>query len=252
LAAETVGEFDAILLDAMLLRDSRSVELAGQLVQAHPRARVVLLAAADLVNSCTEVAGRAFDGRILKPLKPSSLAQELVSNLADAGPHINGAQGPGTGDTLDAFDIVGTKILVADDNRTNRLVVSKMLNQEKVELHFAETGRKAVELYEKTQPDIVFMDLSMPELSGIEATAKIRELEKSEGRVRTPIIALTANATEADRNRCLEVGMEGYLSKPVKKAELLRTIYSTVTERFRVPDQSAVAASSCARPTSAG
>jgi CheY-like chemotaxis protein len=71
--------------------------------------------------------------------------------------------------------------------------------------------------------DLVLMDVHMPVLDGFEATARIRESERAKG-IRTPLIALTANAMNGDRERCLEAGMDGYLSKPVGRDELLETI----------------------------
>jgi two-component system, sensor histidine kinase len=116
------------------------------------------------------------------------------------------------------------KILVADDNRTNRLVIQKMLKAMELEIIFAQDGSEAVQQFVIHNPELVFMDISMPKLTGIEATEEIRSFEAENGLRACPIIALTANAMNGDREKYLENGMDGYLSKPIRKGDLLEVI----------------------------
>ncbi|WP_167683687.1 CHASE3 domain-containing protein [Parasedimentitalea denitrificans] len=116
------------------------------------------------------------------------------------------------------------KILVADDNRTNRLVLEKMLKQLDTEIIFAEDGSDAVQKFVAHHPELVFMDISMPKLTGLEATKEIRFYEAEHGLSGCPIIALTANAMAGDREKFIDNGMDDYLSKPVRKADLLEVI----------------------------
>jgi CheY-like chemotaxis protein len=109
------------------------------------------------------------------------------------------------------------------------MVVSKMLKDSPVDLHFAENGRIAVEMFREIAPELIFMDLSMPEMNGMDACRAIRSHEQSEGTTETPIVALTANAMEGDREKCYDAGMNGYLSKPIRKKQLLDMI-----ETYRV------------------
>lgn len=121
----------------------------------------------------------------------------------------------------------GMQILVAEDNKTNQLVVEKMLKKSGAELHFAANGALAFEAYLVSEYDLILMDLSMPVMGGIEAARRIRQHEKDTGRTKCRIIALTANAQKSDMKACTEIGMNGFLSKPFRKHELL-TCLSTM------------------------
>ncbi|MCG8637256.1 MAG: ATP-binding protein [Desulfobacterales bacterium] len=121
------------------------------------------------------------------------------------------------------------KILLAEDYPTNQKVVLAYLKSAGYEADLAENGRAAVELFRKRTYHLILMDIQMPEMDGLQATAEIRKLEESsesDGRAgeRVPIIALTAHATQKDRDNCLEAGMDDYLAKPIKKAVLLARI----------------------------
>ncbi|AVO37596.1 ATP-binding protein [Pukyongiella litopenaei] len=131
-----------------------------------------------------------------------------------AGP----ARPAGRGDQPDLP--AGLRVLVAEDNRVNRLLVKKFLASQPLELEFAHDGLQAVEKALCAPPDVIFMDMSMPGIDGPEAARRIRAAP-----VRQPvIIALTANAFDSDRNACLAAGMEGFLTKPVSRADLVAAI----------------------------
>jgi hypothetical protein len=117
-------------------------------------------------------------------------------------------------------DLSGMKILLVEDNSTNRLVAQKMLRQTGVNVRVAENGVEAVEAYKEDAFDVVLMDLSMPVMGGLEATRMIREHEKDAGRQEGKIIALTANAQPKDKQDCLNAGMNDFLSKPFRKGIL--------------------------------
>ena len=115
-------------------------------------------------------------------------------------------------------------ILAAEDNKTNRLVLSKLVRKLNIELAFAENGVEAVEKWRAHQPDLVFMDISMPLMDGKEATRRIREAEAQTGARRTPIIALTAHAMSGDDEEILSSGLDHYLTKPLKKNDIFEQI----------------------------
>jgi CheY-like chemotaxis protein len=111
------------------------------------------------------------------------------------------------------------KILVAEDNKVNQRLALRMLEKLGHSVVLANNGREAVDMLAQGVFDLVLMDLQMPELGGLEATAVIREQEERTG-ARVPIYALTAHAMKGDRERCLAAGMDGYLSKPIQPHEL--------------------------------
>ena len=117
-------------------------------------------------------------------------------------------------------ELVGKKILVAEDNKINRVLIQKYLRDLPVELSFAENGREAVEKCRAEQPDLILMDMSMPEMSGLEATEAIRR-EKG---AQPFIVALTANAFATDQAACLRAGMTGFLTKPVRRNDLIKAM----------------------------
>ncbi|ATG39211.1 MULTISPECIES: ATP-binding protein [Phaeobacter] len=124
-------------------------------------------------------------------------------------------------------------LLLADDNRTNRLLIRKLLANTPLKVIEAENGREAVDMCRDHQPAIILMDMSMPEVDGLTATRQIRASDMAQ----PAIIALTANAFESDRRACLDAGMDRFLQKPIRKPLLLETIASVQAERAAPPDQ---------------
>ena len=116
------------------------------------------------------------------------------------------------------------RILLADDNKVNQRVTVVLLEKRGHSVVVADNGRDAVEAFSKHPFDLILMDVQMPELDGLQATAHIRQLEKDSSWKRVPIIALTAHATREDEDRCLAATMDGFLTKPVRPSKLLETI----------------------------
>lgn len=123
--------------------------------------------------------------------------------------------------TVSEFDFSGRNIsiLLAEDNKVNQSLVSKLLEKEKVKVDIAENGREVLKALEKNAYDLILMDIMMPVMDGYETTKAIRTIEENTGN-HVPIIALTANATEEDRNLCLKAGMDDYLTKPLRSRKL--------------------------------
>ncbi|MBI5535145.1 MAG: MASE1 domain-containing protein [Deltaproteobacteria bacterium] len=127
---------------------------------------------------------------------------------------------------LDRPSLRPLRILLAEDNKVNQRVTLVLLEKRGHTVVIADNGKAAVEAFEKNPFDLVLMDVQMPEVDGLEATAMIRQIERASTRSRVPIIALTAHATREDEDRCLAASMDGFLTKPVRPAKLLETIAS--------------------------
>ena len=115
------------------------------------------------------------------------------------------------------------RVLVVEDNAVNQKVAQRMLEQLGCRVDVAGDGRAALALIDAIPYDLVFMDVQMPVMDGLEATRELRRREAGTGR-RLPVVAMTAHALETDRERCLEVGMDDYVSKPVRRRDLLRVL----------------------------
>ena len=123
------------------------------------------------------------------------------------------------------------RMLAAEDNMINQFVFQKMLKSIEMDLTMVENGRLAVEAFLELKPHIIFTDISMPEMDGMEAAREIRKLEREHGLRQTPIIAMTAHAMEDDEERIKASGIDHYLTKPFKKSELMDAL-----QRFAPPE----------------
>lgn len=122
------------------------------------------------------------------------------------------------------------RILAAEDNTTNQLVLRKMLKGVKLDLTLVNNGREAVEAFSTAAFDLIFMDISMPEMDGMEASRHIRTFEAKQGAAPHPIIAMTAHAMVGDEDRIRDAGVSHYLTKPLKKDRILELIEELAPE----------------------
>jgi signal transduction histidine kinase/DNA-binding response OmpR family regulator len=168
-----------------------------------------------------EPLGKASDPTdivLSKPVRQGLLRDALVQVLLRGTPGSVKGEGP-----MPVRRVRG-RVLVAEDNPVNQKVACGMLMRLGIEPDLVENGAEAIERLTCERYDAVLMDMQMPVLDGIEATRQWREREHREERRRTPIIAMTANAMATDREACLDAGMDDYLAKPVKLAELRATL----------------------------
>ncbi len=128
----------------------------------------------------------------------------------------------------DSIDSMNVKVLIAEDSEINRKILCKMLDMKNLPYEIALNGKEAVEMFEKNRYAVVLMDCQMPIMDGYEATKKIREIE--EGAHVVKIIAMTANAMEGDRQKCISSGMDDYLSKPINYDKLFEIIEESLVE----------------------
>jgi two-component system, sensor histidine kinase and response regulator len=127
----------------------------------------------------------------------------------------------------------GPRVLLAEDNAVNQTLAVRLLEKRGCSVEVAGNGREAVAAFEKQNFDLVLMDVQMPEMDGFEATAAIRERERTTG-THTPIVAMTAHVMKGDREQCLAAGMDGYIPKPVRAQELFEVL-SSLTPADPVP-----------------
>jgi two-component system, sensor histidine kinase and response regulator len=192
--------------------------------------KLMMLSSAALpsdVERCQEVGIATY---LTKPIKRSELINALTYVAHLALPQ-ESSETSVPAESLTVPNATGRsrslRILLAEDNPVNQRVVTGILEKRGHDVFVACDGNEALRAVRARQFDIILMDLQMPELDGLEATAAIREFERPLGH-HTPIVALTARAMESDRESCLAAGMERYLCKPIQPRELLAIIYELV------------------------
>lgn len=220
-------QFDVILTDHVMPGES-GTDLARRLKAMGCGIPVILLSSESSTASDVIEEG-LFAARLRKPVLREDLFRVLGS--VSSGVEIVARSRKSAEKQAKVMPDALLRVLVAEDNRTNRLVLEKMLKGMAVDLDFAMNGREAVSMFESGNHDLIFMDISMPEMDGVEATRIIRTQEQDTGAVnRVPIIALTAHAMAEDTERFIAAGMDRCLAKPLKKAEI-REIISDVALR---------------------
>jgi signal transduction histidine kinase/DNA-binding response OmpR family regulator len=223
---------------------------------------MLMLTSMDQPLDAGEMSAAGFAACLSKPVRQSELFDACATALARGGvaPAIAPAQTavashPGAeASVLLELRSLRLRVLVAEDNDVNQEVVKEILADAGCDVTLVSTGAAAVQAVAAQKFDVMLMDCQMPEMDGFEAASRIRQLEArssaSEGRA-LPIIALTANAIQGDRERCLSAGMDGYVAKPVDPDLLFKAIL-TVIERFpQLSDGSAAPAAPAVEPAAA-
>ena len=173
---------------------------------------------------------------LLKPVRQSELRDAIMRVLSTSP-----AQGKDPMITRYSLrqETVGTKslkILLAEDNLTNQKLATRILEKRNHSVTVVSNGREALDALETSAYDLVLMDMQMPEMDGFEATSALREREKSTGRHQA-VVAMTALAMNGDRERCLAVGMDGYISKPIRPQELDELLDGYIARKAAVVPQ---------------
>lgn len=177
--------------------------------------------------------GMGIEDVLFKPVNPSSLFDCIMRVLGeDSGAAAVPAEDADSAPP-DLSRLRGARVLLAEDNDLNQQVACELLNDAGMSVVVAETGAIAVERVLGMDFDLVLMDMQMPVMDGIAATREIRRL----GFADLPIVAMTANAMQADRNRCLDAGMNDYLAKPINPEALWSALLTWVRPRYDAADE---------------
>ncbi len=214
-AARAGDPFRVALIDL----DAGGPGLARRL-REEPLTRDLLLVAITPAGRLADVPAlrdACFTAHLPKPVRQSQLYGRLLELLGREAPPL-----PPVAERKVAAPSPGRRILLAEDNEINQKIVLRMLERVNCQVDRVANGREAVEAVARKRYDLVLMDIQMPEMDGLAATAAIREMEGA-GR-HTPVAAMTANAMTGDRERCLAAGMDDYTSKPVRLEDLERLV----------------------------
>jgi PAS domain S-box-containing protein len=226
-AAQKGYPYAVVLLDAMMpemdgLEVARRIKVSP-LLDGVP---VLLLSSGDFSPGIARSQETGITRHLLKPVVQSDLYDAIVTAIVASAPRQSmRARVVSKEETAPSglSPSVSLRILLAEDNAVNQKLAVRLIQKQGHTVRVANNGREAVAAWSEEPFDLILMDLQMPEMSGFEATEAIRKLEVKIG-CHTPIIALTAHAMKGDRERCLEGGMDGYVTKPIQTAELMHAI----------------------------
>ncbi|TKB06454.1 response regulator [Desulforhopalus sp. IMCC35007] len=221
------GAYDLILLD-LDMPEMDGMEVAQRL-KTNPLTRsipIVMLTSVGAYGDIQKSRDIGIDLYLTKPLRQRDLYSAIYSVVYEPEKIVSReAQNEIQEHKARQARKFGLKVLVVEDNSTNQLVAIKMLRKLGCEAQVVGNGQEAVDAFGKSQYDLILMDCQMPVMDGFQATKRIREIESgSPEKGRTPIVALTANALLGDRETCVEVGMDDYISKPFLLEQMASTL----------------------------
>jgi CheY-like chemotaxis protein len=222
---EEIGEGVKLMIVDRVLGEEDGIELATR-IQASSRWKslpMILLTSVSDGSPGKEFNEVGISKVVNKPIKQSPLldAVMLATGLGTRKPQKGRRESRGRERAVESMSI-----LLAEDGKVNQLVAVRLLERRGHRVTVVENGKEAVDQSFKQQFDVILMDIQMPVMGGYEACREIRELEKKTGS-RVAIVAMTAHAMPGDREECLEVGMDDYISKPIESEEFYEVI-----ERF--------------------
>jgi signal transduction histidine kinase/DNA-binding response OmpR family regulator len=220
----------------LIITDYQMPEMTGEVFAAAVQRRaaaastpIIMLSSVSEAPAAT-AGGARFASWLVKPVRTAFLIEALRSalqNTAEKGASeaLAAAQAACEVTAAKSGPVEGAlDLLVAEDNVVNQLVLTNMIADQGHQITIAGNGRLAVERFKERRPDLIVMDISMPEMDGLEATRAIREHEAANGLPPVPIIAATAHVMQDDKERCRAAGMTDYLSKPIKREALLAAL----------------------------
>ena len=219
-AVEQGQPFDVALLD-MKMQGMNGADMCRQIRKdpRHAGLKIVIITSSAFADELARIRACGCDRYLDKPLRKRALQDALRQLLVDR-----------TAEPVVQSELAGVRVLLAEDNPVNQKLAMAMLNVLGCRVESANNGLNALEIYKAGAFDIILMDCMMPTMDGYTATENIRRLEQADDKPAIPILALTANAMEGDREKCLAAGMSDYLAKPFL-LETLRTKISQLLKR---------------------
>ncbi len=219
--------YQLVLLDGMMPRMD-GLALAGQIRQI-PELRdskLIMLSSAGNPEDSVHCKGLGIVHCLMKPIKQSELLDAIIALLrvATSDEH---AEGLAVDESPSA--VTSLRILLVEDGLVNQMVAVNLLKDRGHEVTVANNGQEALDTLDSSSFDVVLMDVQMPVMDGFEATGLIRQREAL-SKTHVPIIAMTAHAMKGDRERCLEAGMDAYISKPIRAGQLYEVVEQMATQ----------------------
>ncbi len=211
------NEFDLVITD-MQMPGMDGVHLAQTIRYNYPDIPIILLSS--LGDERNKKFTGLFSSVLTKPVKQNMLCEYVVNALRKLDNKMTIVPHSTEKLQADFSERYPMRILVAEDNPVNQRLAERVLNKLGYVPNIVVTGKEAVEAQNKNQYDVIFMDVQMPEMDGLEATRKIRSQQNKQ----PVIIAMTANAMTSDQEDCLQAGMDDYISKPIKLDHLVSLI----------------------------
>ncbi|MCF8473543.1 MAG: response regulator [Emcibacter sp.] len=222
LAAKNGNPYDMIIIDHDM--PELNGEMLASLIQSEndiSNTAMLLVASSPMSGNSKQIKELGFAGYLYKPLFPKDITDVTIKILKA---HKDKKKIPlitkhsilkeGT-QNHKIVDFHNNHLLLVEDNPVNKMVATTILEKAGCTITPAGNGYEAISMYKQHKFDLIFMDCQMPEMGGLEASTRIRQLEKDRNLPRIPIIAFTANAMQGDREECIEAGMDDYISKPV-------------------------------------
>jgi CheY-like chemotaxis protein len=205
----------------------RKIKVDSQLKDVH----LVMLTSVGKRGDAEHYRELGFDAYLIRPFKQSTLYDclKIVAGKAESVGNDDSMKII-TQHTINEDHKKRASILVVEDNLINQKIAVRILDK-KLGYHadVASNGREAIDLLNRLDYDLVLMDCQMPEIDGYEATRTIRDVNSTVRNHRIPIVAMTANAMKGDREKCLESGMDDYVTKPINVQELADTIERNIS-----------------------
>ncbi len=251
-AASAAGEpFDLVLLDWQMpgMNGFETLDAIRARTQTIPTPRVILVTAHGREEILARADSEGLDGVLLKPVTASTVFDSLATVFGELPSERTTEVAASSALELEAIaKLSGRRVLLAEDNDINEEIAVELLRAVGLEVSVARDGQEAVDAAAATRFDGILMDLQMPVMDGLEATRRILAADRDG----IPIIAMTANAMEGDRERSLAVGMVDHVAKPIDVKQLYRSLVTWIGERpqigTRAPHRTGSAADGGAPP----